>query len=108
MFKSQREAKEIIQKSIDTNDKAVEKAIKMIYSRQTADEQTGMATVEHNAVGFSAFDAEILTSFAQQLIRGRQLSPKQMAIGRNKIRRYWKQLAIMSGQFPTKSAKKAA
>lgn len=97
MFNSQREAKSAIQQSIDTNDRAVLKALSMIYSRQTEHEKSCEQTHELNNVGFSAFDAEILTSFAKQVQDGRLLSQKQMAIARPKVRRYWKQLAFMSG-----------
>lgn len=100
MFQTQKAAKEIIQRSIDTNDRAVAKAITMIYSKQTQSEQASQMTRDHNNVGFSAFDAEILSSFAERLQSGRALTERQMAVGRKKIRRYWKQLAIMSGGLP--------
>lgn len=96
-FQSQAEAKRVIQASIDTNDRAVLRALKLIYAKQTEHEKESERTHDANGVGFSAFDAEILTSFCNQLQERSTLSDKQMAIARKKIRKYWKQLAIMSG-----------
>ena len=63
-----------------------------IYSFQTTSEQSCQRTHELNCVGFSGCDAEILSSFSEQIDRGRTLSPKQMAIVFKKMPRYWKQL----------------
>ena len=98
-FQSQKQAKAIIQASIDCNDAAVLKALKMIYSKQTATEQAISQTNEDNHVGFSAFDADILSSFARQAMYHGMLSDKQMVLARKKVRRYWKQLAVMSGKL---------
>ena len=68
------------------------KGMLKIYSYQTASEQASQHTHELNCVGFSGCDAEILSSFSQQVERGRTLSPKQMAIVFKKMPRYWKQL----------------
>jgi hypothetical protein len=96
-FKTQAEAKRVIQASIDANDRAVYKALLIIYSQQTASEQACQTTQELNKRGFGAFDAEILSSFAEQVRERGRLSAKQMELARKKIRHYWKQLAILSG-----------
>ena len=64
----------------------------VIYAKQTAAEQVEQTTNELNSVGFSGCDAEILSSFSQQVQRGRTLSPKQMAIVFKKMHKYWEQL----------------
>ena len=64
----------------------------VVYAKQTADEQTSQTTNELNSVGFSGCDAEILSSFSQQVQKGRTLSPKQMAIVFKKMHKYWEQL----------------
>jgi hypothetical protein len=69
------------------------KGLVKIYTLQTADEQDSGHTSHDNGVGFSGCDAEILSSFATQVNRGRNLSPKQMAIVFKKMPRYWKQIA---------------
>ncbi len=68
------------------------KGMLVIYSRQTLGEQATSMTSELNSVGFSGCDAEIMSSFSQQVQRGRTLSPKQMAIVFKKMPKYWEQL----------------
>lgn len=95
-YKTQDSIKELLERS----DLAVERAILAIYARQTADEQITETTSHKNGVGFSGVDAEILSSFAQQIERksgngvkiGHCLSEKQMAIARRKMMRYSRQL----------------
>lgn len=99
-FTSQKLAKLAIQQAIDSNDRAVYKALLIIYNQQTDSEKAIDSTTDHNAVGFSAFDAEILSSFAKQVQERRSLSIRQLAVARPKIRRYWRQLATLSGALP--------
>lgn len=88
--------KETIQELIDSNDRAVAKAVLRIYEAQTREEKHSAMTVESNGVGFSGADAEFGTSLAQQLQSGRTLSPRQLAAARRMIRRYWRQLAALA------------
>ena len=92
--------REMIKANLAASDKWVCKAILAIYARQTADEQASDTTDHHNGVGFSAADAEILSSFAKQIQRheaghGRYLtplSPRQLELGRRRISKYAGQL----------------
>jgi hypothetical protein len=99
---------ESIRDLLTRSDAAVERALLVLYERQTADEQASETTKYVNGRGFNAVDAEILSSFACQVERkvgqtssylgrerklGECLSPKQMAIARRKVVRYVKQLA---------------
>ena len=64
-----------------------------IYAYQTASEQSTQSTHLHNGVGFSGADAEILSSFAEQINTGRFVgSDKQMRILFKKMPKYAKQL----------------
>ena len=81
-----------IQTLLETNDRAVHRATVALYKRQTSAEQAEGQTREHNGRGYSAFDAEIMSSFAVQLIAGRTLSQKQMEIARKKLKKYAGQL----------------
>jgi len=81
------------------NDRAVERAVVVIFNNQEEDEQIMESTHKANGVGFTAFDADILSSFAKQINKGRTLSAKQLEIARKpdkhgnmKIAKYWKQL----------------
>ena len=69
------------------NDKAVKKALLIIYNYQTDSEKSNEETIEQNGVGFSGADALILTSFANQL-KYKDLSEKQMIILRKKMIKY--------------------
>lgn len=75
-----------------------ERAILAIYARQTADEQESYTTTHHNGVGFSACDAEIMTSFALQLRKGRRLSAKQLTIAQKRMPHYARQLNEIAAQ----------
>lgn len=100
--------KETIKQLLNESDKAVERGLVVLLSRQTADERVNETTRYQNGVGFSAFDAEILTSFAQQIERktargielGKCLSEKQMTLARKKIVRYAGQLAEEANSRP--------
>ncbi len=81
-----------IQSLILSNPAALNRAIIKIYERQTAEEQSADQTIEHNGIGFNGVDAEIMSSFAKQLMSRGFLSPKQDAIARRKMPKYWKQI----------------
>jgi hypothetical protein len=90
--------KETVQALLDKSDRAVVRALKAIYALQTDQEKNAHTTREHNGVGFSAFDAPFLTDMVLSLDRYGQLTPKQMAITRNKIKRYWRQLVEIANK----------
>lgn len=81
-----------VQALISTNDKAVIRALLAVYAKQTEAEKQSDHTHCENGVGFSKFDAELLTSFAKQYNRAGFLSEKQMSIARRKMASYWRQL----------------
>lgn len=67
-------------------------ALMVIYKNQTAIEKAGGYTKETNKIGFTKFDAELLTSFAKQYESKKWLSVKQLAVIRRRIPKYWRQL----------------
>ena len=75
-----------------------------IYEDQTAEEQSVGHTREHNGVGFTGVDGEIMSSFAEQINRGRNMSPKQMALIHKKMPKYAAQLEKASKAAPAKAA----
>jgi hypothetical protein len=81
-----------IRRQVSSNPRWAVRALRTIYANQTADEQSYGTVTEHNGIGFCSVDAEILTSFAHQIQRGRPLSHKQMAIVFKKMPRYSRQL----------------
>ena len=80
--------KESLKDLLDRNDKAVYRAILLIYSFQTDEEKYKGVTKTINGKGFSKFDVEVLSSYAMQLRRGQELSLKQMYVARPKIKKY--------------------
>ena len=87
--------KDSIKNQLATNPTWAVKALVKIYERQTIDEQNSQSTKENNGIGFNGLDANILSSFAEQVNKGRNLSVKQMTIVYKKMPRYWKQVASL-------------
>ena len=97
---------QMVKDALDRSAENVCKAVVTIYRKQTQEERNSYSTRVTNGVGFNKFDAEILTSFAKQIIynkdMGRRylLSYKQVEIARKKMRKYAKQLAkIANGEI---------
>lgn len=81
------------------SDKAVERAILVLYHRQEQSEVVAQKTVVKNGRGFNAKDAPIFTSFAEGILKYRKLTEKQIALcrrpnskGMPRIGKYWRQL----------------
>jgi hypothetical protein len=70
-----------------------QRAIVALYNYQTPDEQQSEMTKHNNAVGFNGVDAPLLSSFADQIIRGRTLTERQLVYAYRKLPKYAKQLA---------------
>lgn len=84
--------KESVKNLLKRDDRAVCRAILRIYSFQTDEEKYYETTKTENGMGFNRFDAEILSSYAEQLKKGRELTEKQMYVARPKIMKYTGQL----------------
>lgn len=74
------------------------KALLEIYKFQTRDEKREKRAKYLNNIGFSATDAKILSSFAQQYVRKNSLSDKQMYRLHKEIPKYWKQIVYISDE----------
>lgn len=74
------------------------RAIEVLFSYQTANEQAFKHTGEMNGKGFNKIDAPILSSFAEQIAKRKRdnnptlLSEKQLAIAYKKLPKYCKQI----------------
>lgn len=90
---TQAQRKDKIQAILATNPRAVERAVVLLYARQTSDEQNSLTTTHLNGKGFTAFDAEFLSSLARWVQGGKHLSPKQLSVAKKRVPSYWKQLA---------------
>ncbi len=85
-----------IKELLTSNDKMVTNSLMVLYKQQTTEEQAIHDTRETNGVGFNKFDAEFLTSLADQFIRTGSLSPKQVEGARKALLKYSKQLSDLS------------
>ena len=69
-----------------------------IYQQQTDDEKNMEQSQQQNGVGFTAYDADFLSSLAKQYIERRSLSPTQMALLMKRMPKYAKQILGMVNQ----------
>lgn len=81
-----------IKQKLSSSQAWLERSVVAIYQRQTAEEQAVEATRNKNGVGFSAFDAEFLSSVAKQIMNGRHLSDRQMPFVKKNMLKYAGQL----------------
>ena len=95
-FTNQAQWKEYLQNLVRTNKKALYRAIILIADKQTPEEKAYGATIDHNGVGFGAVDAKMMTALALRLKNGGELTERELAICRNKMPKYWRQLMNIS------------
>lgn len=81
-----------IKRMVGTNRAWALRALIRIYEYQTADEQAIGYTQNLNGVGFNGADSDILSSMAEQVNNGRQMTDRQMEIIFKKMPKYAKQL----------------
>ena len=80
-----------VKEELARNDAWVERALVVLYHRQTAIEQASRTTYNKNEVGFQVADAKEFSGYAKQLLTGKHLSEAQLA----RTRRPWHR-----GSFP--------
>jgi hypothetical protein len=84
--------KEYFRQMVTTKPAWTIRAILVLYERQTEDEKDAMSTMEENGAGFNGFDAEFLSSLAEQVLSGKFLSENQIKAAQKKIGKYSQQL----------------
>jgi len=97
--------KEAIQEMLAARDRAVERGLLAIYRLQTDQERGAQETLEHNGVGFNAFDAKAMTVQAQYLLRFGSLTPGRISLVRERLMKYAGQLARIANQKEYTSCK---
>ena len=97
-FTTQKEWERYLKDLLSHNDKAVLKAVEVIYDRQTDEEKYSGETKEENGIGFSKIDARELGDIAKKIKNGKPITRGEFAKARNKIKKYWKQLMLISKQ----------
>lgn len=92
--------KEEVTNILLTSDRDVWASLKKLYSYQTADEQKTDSTRHRNGVGFTGYDAKVMTSLAKSYLKYGHLTPRQTELARRKIIKYAGQLAkIANGEI---------
>ena len=95
-FTNQKQWEFYLKNLIKTNDRALAKAIVLIYDLQTDEEKNTGKSIEDNKIGFSKIDAYELGNIAKKIKRGQSLMEAEIAKSRNKMQKYWKQLMQIS------------
>jgi len=90
--------KEFVKSKLSKDPRWTKQALLKIYEFQTEEEKEIGNTRQLNGVGFTGSDGDILSSFAQQLIKKGYLSPKQMIFLFKKMPKYWKQIISISDE----------
>jgi hypothetical protein len=89
-----------IRSLLEGSDKAVVRGFRVIHSLQTRGEREWGVTVEHNGVGWSGRDAELMSELYEKLVKYGSFTPKQLVLVRRKVLKYAGQLAkVANGQI---------
>lgn len=95
-FTNQRQWREYLTNLLKTNDKALLKAITVIYDFQTEEEKRKGAAIDENDRGFGKVDARDLGNMAEKIRANIPLTEGELARARNKMPKYWQQLMRVS------------
>jgi len=88
--------KEDIIKILNDDEIALKKAIIALYARQTIDEKLERKAVEENNKGYSKLDTKFFSILAEKIYLKKEFSEAELAIAKNKIKKYASQLADIS------------
>jgi hypothetical protein len=97
-----------IVKLLETNNKAVARALVCLNARQTDTEQQAEATIVHNGRGFRPCHARMGTSMATFYVKFNRLSDKQVAYWRRLMADGNMRIGIYAGQLLEVAQEKAA
>ena len=97
---------EHVRNLLATNAQNAQKGLVLIYKQQTPMERAfrGQTLEEKNGFGFTAFDSEILSSFAEQMLKRGWLSFRQNEVLRRKMPKYARQIVEISGEEKIREA----
>lgn len=92
MSKNRLKIREFIKRKLATDDRWAKKALLCLFNRQTEGERIDRTTYKDNQVGFTAFDADILTGMAKHLLKKSFLTEGQLNLVKKKVPKYWNQI----------------
>lgn len=102
-FTHQTEWKAYLQDLVSQNDTALLRSIILIDNLQTEPERKAKESVEDNNVGWTKQDAKEMGEIADKIRNREQLSKGELAKSRNKMKKYWKQLMVISKRQQTEN-----
>ncbi len=85
-------------KGLELYPKWVERAIVVLYKRQTAAERISGTTRVHNGRGFNAVDAGMGSYMAKWILGGNHLNDKWLAKARKMLPKYTRQLLEIAAE----------
>lgn len=91
-FTNQKQWRDYITNLLKTNDKALCRAIVVLYEMQTDEEKMKGEAIEDNGAGFGKVDAAEMGRVARKIMHNQPLEASEWARMRNKVPKYWKQL----------------
>ena len=95
-FTSQKQWEAYLKDLLKANDKALLRAIVLVYDNQTPEEKNKCESIEDNCIGFSKIDAKEMGDIARKIKANKAITKGELAKSRNKMQKYWKQLMIIS------------
>lgn len=90
--------KENIEELLKTNDRAVMRALVVLYSFQTQDEKEAGLTLHPNKRGFNAYDARALSKAIEKVKTDEGFTKEELDCIRPKILKYSAQLATVANE----------
>lgn len=97
-FTKQSEWKAYLQYLVSNSDRACIGAIICIDNYQTYPERQLCQSTEENGVGWTKHDANEMGIIAKKIRNGQNLTAGELAKSKNKMKKYWKQLMVISKQ----------
>lgn len=95
-FTTQQQWKNYLQDLVCEDNVALLRAIVLIDNWQTEPERKAGESTEENNVGWSKYDAKEMGAIAEKIRKCEPLEPGEVAKSRNKMKKYWKQLILIS------------
>ena len=84
--------KEEIKNFLSTNPQWMERALIVLFNRQTQDEQIDGETKHHNERGFNGCDSRYLSYCSKWILKGNHLNQKHLEKCGKKLPKYWGQI----------------
>lgn len=107
-FKTNGEWEQYLKRLLKSDDRALARAIVLIYNNQTPEEKQTGKSIEDNQIGFTKWDAKELGTIAKKIKQKQPLTEAELAKSRNKMVKYWRQLMVISKAKMSKKAEQMA